>query len=93
MIKRKILNREMSIVNDESEVEPFTYHSVPSIHISIEVKGISLEALVDSGSKGDFISKPIIEARKLSMVPIKPVHVEPAIEGSDRAMVDQKVCS
>ena len=69
------------------------YRSVLSIHIPIEVKEMSLEALINSGGKWDFISTWIVEERKLPTVPIKPVHIGQALEVSDRAIVDQKIYS
>ena len=58
VVKKEVLDREMPIAEeDESEVEPSTYHPVPSIHVPVKVKEALMEALVDCGAEGDFISE------------------------------------
>ena len=58
MVKKEVLNREMPIAEEEeSEIEPSTYRPVPSIRVPVKVKETLMEALIDCGAEGDFISK------------------------------------
>jgi len=94
LVKKEVLNREMPIADeDESEAEPSTYHPVPSIRIPVKVKKISMEALIDCGAEGDFILERVVKEKKLPTVPIKPIRVGQALQGSKRTIVNRKVRS
>jgi len=58
MVKKEVLDREMPIAEEEeSETEPSTYRPVPSICVPVKVKETLMEALIDCGAEGDFISE------------------------------------
>ena len=92
MVKKEVLDREMPIAEeDESEVEPSTYHPVPSIRVPVKVKEALMEALVDCGAEGDFISERVVKERKMPTIPIKPIRVGQALRKSEKAIVNRKV--
>ena len=78
---------------EESETEPSTHRPVPSIYVPVKVKEILMEALIDCGAEGDFISERIVKEKKLPTVPIKPIRVGQALQGSKRTIVNRKVRS
>jgi len=86
MVKKEVLDREMPIAEEEeSETEPSTYRPVPSIHVPVKVKETLMEALIDCGAEGDFISKPVVKERKMPTIPIKPIQVGQALQKSEKA--------
>jgi len=94
VIKREVLDREMPIAEeDESETEPSMYRPVPSIHVPVKVKETLIEALIDCGAEGDFISERVVKEKKIPTVPIKPIRVRQALQKSEKSIVNQKVRS
>ena len=94
VIKKEVLDREIPITEEEeSETEPSTYRPVPSIRVPVKVKEILMEALIDCGAERDFISERIVKEKKLPTVPIKPIQVGQALQGSKRTIVNRKVRS
>jgi len=91
-VKREVLDREMPVAKeDESEVEPSTYCPVPSIRVPVKVKEILKEALIDCGAEGDFISERVVKEKKIPTMPIKPIRVKQALQGSGKTIVNRKV--
>ena len=57
----------------------------------MKVKEALMEALVDCGAEGDFISERVVKEKKMPMVLIKLIRLGQALLGSGKTIMNRKV--